>query len=132
MGVESTEMGSGVTIRAEGDVALNGEGTSRGSSVSRLIGDGWGRTAEGFVGGHILASLCVSAGMRHTSRARAEASGWFDDGRRLGGVSEALPLSRSPEDLLRSEPLDQDHRATAAWTEPRTGARYNSVAFRLA
>src|SRR5437879_3958612 len=57
--------------------------------------------------------------MRHTSCARAGASGCFDDGRRLRGVSEALPLSRSPEDLLRSEPLDQDHRATAAWTEPK-------------
>ena len=118
MGVESTEMGLGVTIRAEGDVALNGEGTSRGSSVSRLIGDGWGRTAEGFVGGHILASLCVSAGMRHTSRARAEASGWFDDGRRLGGVSEALPLSRSPANLFGSKHLDKRHRAATTRADP--------------
>jgi hypothetical protein len=39
----------------------------------------------------------------------------------LGSVNEVAPFSCSPADLLRSELLDQDHRAPAVWTQPGSG-----------
>src|SRR5208283_4717404 len=54
----------------------------------------------------------------HTDMVRAGASGFFVNVRQLGSVSEALPINRSPSDLLRGELLDQDHRASATRAEP--------------
>ena|SRR5216684_1460758 len=39
----------------------------------------------------------------------------------LGSVNEVAPFSCSPADLLRSEFLDQNHRAPAVWTQPGSG-----------
>jgi hypothetical protein len=39
----------------------------------------------------------------------------------LRSVNEVAPFSCSPADLLRSELLDQDHRAPAVWTQPGSG-----------
>jgi hypothetical protein len=33
-------------------------------------------------------------------------------------LSRPIPPDRSPEDLLGSEPFDEDHGPTAVWTEP--------------
>ena len=109
MGIESTGGPWAVAIGV----------ASRGSSPSRQGTDDRGRMVESLVGGDIRSILCVFADQEHTSSTRAGASGCIDDGWRLRGVSQALPPNRSPEDLLRGESFDQDHRAAAARTEPR-------------
>jgi hypothetical protein len=50
----------------------------------------------------------------HADIVRAGASGFCVDGSWLGCVSEALPVNKSPSDLLRGKLLDQAHRASAA------------------
>jgi hypothetical protein len=62
--------------------------------------------------------LAGAGGIGHTSGARARASGCFGNVFPLRRINEATPPDRSPEDLLGSELFDEDHGATAMWTEP--------------
>jgi hypothetical protein len=74
----------------------------------------------------VRSDSCVASGLSgrfgHTDMVRAGASGSFGDGCPLGSVSEALPINRSPSDLLRGKLLDQDHRASATRAEPAAGS----------
>ena len=55
---------------------------------------------------------------RHTSSVRAAARRWGVNGERLRGINEASQASRSNDDLLSGEPLNQNHGTATERTIP--------------
>src|SRR5215471_20625653 len=96
-----------------GRVQLNWAATLRLRLEQRLTrGFGW-------VAAKANGTLGVSfSGHGHTSGVRAEARFKSETGSRSGRINETPQLHGAKPNLLRAEPLDEDHGSTTAWTRP--------------